>query len=129
MTDEVKEKAKKTAELYFGDFPGGGVFPLWKHFDSDLAKDLSRFITGQMYAREKIPHQTRQLITVAVLTALGRAEELKLHTWAALNVGCTPAEIAEVIFQVFTYAGMPVVNQGLKVLKQVLEERGLEPGE
>lgn len=80
-----------------------------------------------MYAREKVPHTTRQLIAVAALTALERTDGLKLHIWAALNVGCPPAQVAEAIFQVGVYAGMPVVNQGLKALKQVLEKRGQWP--
>ena len=125
--DSIKEKTKKTAQLYFDGLPGDRPYPLWRSFDPDLARDLSLFITGQMYAREKIPHTTRQLATVAALTVLERTEELHMHIWAALNVGCRPEEVAEVIFQMFTYGGMPVVNQALKVLRQVLEER--EAGE
>jgi alkylhydroperoxidase/carboxymuconolactone decarboxylase family protein YurZ len=76
-----------------------------------------------MYAREKIPHPTRQLVTVAALTALGKPEELKLHIHAALNVGCSQEEVAEVIFQTAVYAGVPATNVGLKVLREVLQER------
>ena len=79
-----------------------------------------------MYAREKIPHQTRQLITVAALTVLSRPEELRLHIQAALNVGCTPEEIAETIFQTMIYGGVPAANTALKVLLGVLEEKGLK---
>ena len=60
---------------------------------------MSIFITGMLCTREKILHTTRQLVTVAVLTAMGRADELKLHIQAALNVSCKAQEIAEVIFQ------------------------------
>jgi 4-carboxymuconolactone decarboxylase len=80
-----------------------------------------------MYAREKIPHQIRQLITVAALTVLSRRDELRLHIHAALNVGCRPREIAEVIFQTAVYGGMPATNQALKTLKSVLEEKGRWP--
>ena len=124
---DLKEKTRKTADLYFSGIPGGGVYPLWHSFDKDLAKDLSMFFTGKLYAREKIPHPTRQLVAVAALTVLERTDELRLHIWAALNVGCTPEEVAEVIFQMVTYGGMPVVNQALIVLKGVLEERGESP--
>ena len=127
MNKEIVDKTKKTAELYFEGVKGERPFDLWRAFDKDLAKDLSLFITGQMYAREKIPHQTRQLVTVAALTVLSRLEELRLHIQAALNVGCAPEEIAEVIFQTAIYGGMPATNQGLKTLKSVLEERGEWP--
>jgi 4-carboxymuconolactone decarboxylase len=126
---EVADKTKRTAELYFKGVTGERPFDLWKAFDRDLAKDLSLFITGRMYAREKIPHRTRQLVTVACLTVLSRPDELRLHLHAALNVGCTPAEVAEVIFQTFVYGGMPAANTALKTLHAVLVERGEWDGE
>ncbi len=127
LSRDITEKTKKTAALYFKDVDGEKPFELWKAFDKDLAKDLSLFITGQMYAREKIPHPTRQLVTVAALTVLSRLEELKLHIHAALNVGCTPQEIAEVIFQTAVYGGGPATNQALKTLRSVLQEKGMWP--
>jgi 4-carboxymuconolactone decarboxylase len=125
VSKDIVEKTKQTAELYFKGVRDERPFDLWKAFDKDLAKDLSLFITGQMYAREKIPHKTRQLVTVACLTVLSRLDELKLHILAALNVGCTPEEIAEVIFQTLVYGGVPAANQALKTLRAVLLERGL----
>jgi len=127
MNDDIVEKTKKTAALYFDGYTGERPFDLWRAFDKDLAKDLSLFITGRMYAREKIPHTTRQLITVAALTVLSRLDELKLHIFAALNVGCSPEEIAEVIFQTSPYGGMPATNAALQTLKTVLQERGMWP--
>ncbi len=127
MTTDLIEKTKTTAGLYFKDFQKERPFDLWRSFDKKMAKDLSLFITGQMYAREKIPHQTRQHITVAALTVLSRLEELELHIHAALNVGCTPQEIAEVIFQTAIYGGVPATNQALKTLRTVLEEKGHWP--
>ncbi len=127
MTPDIVEKTKKTAGLYFKDVPGEKPYDLWRAFDKGLAKDLSLFITGQMYAREKIPHQTRQLVTIAALTVLSRLEELRLHIHAALNVGCAPREIAEVIFQTAVYGGVPATNGALKTLRAVLEEKNLWP--
>jgi 4-carboxymuconolactone decarboxylase len=123
----VLEKTKKTAGLYMKDIKDDKPYDLWKAFDKDMAKDLSLFITGQMYAREKIPHKTRQLITIAALTVLSRIDELRLHIQIALNVGCSPEEMAEVIFQTFVYGGMPATNAALKTLKSVLEEKKLWP--
>ena len=127
LDNELVEKTKITAGLYFKDVQSERPFDLWRSFDRQLAKDLSLFITGQMYAREKIPHQTRQLVTVAALTVLSRLEELELHIHAALNVGCTPQEIAEVIFQTAIYGGVPATNQALKTLRSVLMQKGLWP--
>jgi 4-carboxymuconolactone decarboxylase len=124
VATDIVEKTKKTAELYFKDVEGERPYDLWRSFDKDLAKDLSLFITGQMYAREKISHKTRQLITVAALSVLSRLDELQLHIHAALNVGCRPEEIAEVMFQTAIYGGMPATNQALKTLRSVLEQKG-----
>jgi len=127
MDDDAKEKTAQVARLYFDDFPDERPFDLWRAFDKGMARELSLFITGRMYGRERIPHPTRQLITVAALTVLGRTEELKLHIYGALNVGCSPEYVAEVIFQCGIYGGMPVVNQALKVLREVLQEKGQWP--
>ena len=127
MSNPLAEKTQKTAALYFKDVRDEKPFELWRAFDKDLARDMSLFITGQMYAREKIPHKTRQLVTISALTVLSRLDELRLHIQAALNVGCTPEEIAEVIFQTLVYGGVPTANAGLKTLKSVLEEKGLWP--
>lgn len=125
MDKEIVEKTRQTAELYFKGVADEKPYELWKAFDKDLSRDLSLFITGRMYAREKIPHHTRQLVTIAALTVLSRLDELRLHIQAALNVGCSPEEIAEVIFQTFIYGGMPATNAALKTLKGVLQEKGL----
>jgi 4-carboxymuconolactone decarboxylase len=127
MDEDLKERTAKTAKAYFEGYPDEKPFDLWRSFDKGLAKDLSLFITGQMYSREKIPHTTRQLVAVAALTVLERSEELKLHIYAALNVGCSPHDVAEVIFQCGIYGGMPIVNNALKVLREVLKQRGNWP--
>ena len=124
---EIVEKTKKTAGLYFDGVKDDRPYDLRRAFDKGLAKDLSLFITGQMYAREKIPHTTRQLVAISALTVLSRLDELQLHIHAALNVGCAPEDIAEVIFQTCIYGGMPSTSSALKVLRTVLEERGLWP--
>lgn len=127
MEEDLKAKTMRVAKLYFEGYPEERPFDLWRSFDKEMAKDLSMFITGKMYGRERIPHTTRQLVTVAALTVLERTEELKLHIYAALNVGCSPQEVAEAIFQCGIYGGMPVVNQALKILREVLREKGMWP--
>ena len=127
MSDEIRKRTSETATLYFKDVSGEKPYDLWKSFDRGLAKDLSMFITGQMYAREVILHPVRQMVAVAALTVLEKTDELELHLQAALNVGCKPRELAEVIFQTAVYGGVPAMNQGLKTLRKVMEDNGLWP--
>ena len=127
MSQDLITKAKETAELYYKDVKGERPYKLWRDFDRELAQELPLFIIGQMYSREKIPHPTRQLVTIAALTVLSRHDELRLHIQAAFNVGCLPSEISEVIFQMAIYGGVPTTNSALKILREVMQDRGLWP--
>ena len=99
----------------------------WKQFDKNLANDFSRFITGNLYSRTVLTLPERQMAACAMLAAIRATDELKLHVNAALNVGCDPRKLAEIFFQVATYAGMPAVNEALSVYRDVLKERGEWP--
>jgi 4-carboxymuconolactone decarboxylase len=124
MDEALKETTKRTSRMLFHSLKGGTGFETWKKFDKDLARELSMFFTGKLYSREVISQKQRELCAVASLTVLNRRNEVRAHIHAALNVGATRQEVAEVIFQQVTYGGMPVVVETLEVLKQVLEERG-----
>ena len=124
MDEALRETTKKTARMLFHTLKNGTGFETWKKFDKDLARELSMFFTGKLYAREVISQTQRELCAVASLTVLNRTNEVHAHIHAALNVGATRQEVAEVIFQQVTYGGMPVVVETLEVFKRVLEERG-----
>jgi 4-carboxymuconolactone decarboxylase len=124
MDDALKERTKKTAHMLFHTLKGGVGFETWKRFDKELARELSLFFTGKLYSREVISQKQRELCALASLTVLNRRNEVRAHIHAALNVGATRQEVAEVIFQQVTYGGMPVVVEALEVFKEVLEERG-----
>jgi len=128
MDDELRKKTQETANRLFGK--GVKMDPpyiTWKEFDRDLANDLSLFITGKLYSRTVLTPPERQMAACAMLGALRATDELKLHVNAALNVGCDPKKLAEVFFQLAPYAGMPAVNEALRVYRNVLKERGEWP--
>ncbi len=124
MDDALRARTRETARRLFHTLPGGVGYRTWRAFDPGLARELSVFFTGTLYSREVISQVQRELCAVASLTVLSRHRELRAHLHAALNVGATREAVAEVIFQQVTYGGMPVVVEGLEVLKAVLEERG-----
>jgi 4-carboxymuconolactone decarboxylase len=121
---ELKQKTRDTARKLFHSLQSGVGFEQWKRFDKGLARDLSMFFTGTLYSREVISQAQRELCAVASLTVLHRTNELRAHIHAALNVGATRQQVAEVIFQQVTYGGMPVVVEALDVYARVLAERG-----
>jgi len=125
---DVKKRTQEMASKLFGK--GINMDPpykTWREFDKELANDFSKFITGNLYSRTVLTSPERQMITVAALAALRAGEELRLHVNAALNVGCDPKKLAEIFFQIGTYAGMPAVNEALQVYREVLHERGMWP--
>ena len=120
----VRDRTKRTSAALFKGVRTEVGFEHWKRFDKDLARDLSLFFTGVLYSRDVISQKQRELCAVASLTVLHRPKELHVHIHAALNVGASRQEIAEVIFQQVTYGGMPVVVDALEVYGKVLAERG-----
>ena len=89
-----------------------------------LDADFQRFITevawGSVWARPDLDRRTRSLVTIAVLAALGRTDELALHLRASRNTGVEQREIAEVLLHVAVYAGIPAANTAFAVAKSAL---------
>ena len=97
----------------------GQLFP-------DFARLVLEFPFGDIYTREGLGLRERELATVAALCALGNAApQLKVHLHAALHVGCTPAEVVEVVMQMTVYAGFPAALNGLAVVREVFDEAGI----
>jgi 4-carboxymuconolactone decarboxylase len=92
---------------------------------TSLDADFQRFITetawGSVWARPTLDRRTRSLVTVALLAALGREEELAMHLRATANTGATPEEVAETLLHVAVYAGIPAANAAFRVAKSELE--------
>ena len=93
----------------------------------DIAPDLGRFVIefpyGDVYERPGLDLKSREIATIAALTAIGDTKpELKDHIKGALNVGCNRQEIIEVIIQMAVYAGFPRAINGINIAKEVFNE-------
>lgn len=89
----------------------------------DLAKYIIEFPFGDIYSRTGLDLKSREIATVAGLTALGNAApQLRVHIHAALNVGCSEEEIKEVILQMAVYAGFPAALNAMFIAKEVFSE-------
>jgi len=90
----------------------------------ELAPDyfamVREFCFGMFWSRENLAVRDRSLITVAMLAALGKQEELAGHLRGALNVGITKEELLEVLMQVGVYAGVPAGVQALTTAAKIL---------
>jgi 4-carboxymuconolactone decarboxylase len=94
----------------------------------DFAHHLVAFAFGDLYARPGLDLRSRQIATVAALTALGTAApQLRVHIGGALNAGCSRVEIVEVIMQMAIYAGFPAALNGLAAARAVFAGRDETP--
>jgi 4-carboxymuconolactone decarboxylase len=98
---------------------GAGVVDSLRDIAPDLANWIIDFSYGDVMARPGLDRRSRQLATIAALTALGNAQpQLKLHIAGALKVGCKPQEIVEVILQMAVFAGFPAAINALNVARE-----------
>src|SRR5437588_13032528 len=88
-------------------------------FDADFQRFITETAWGSVWARPDLDRRTRSLITIAILAALGRREELALHLRASRNTGATPEEIREALLHVAVYAGVPAANTGIAIAKGI----------
>ena len=99
---------------------GDAVVKSLQDIAPDFAQYLIEFPFGDIYSRPGLDLRSREIATVAALTALGNAApQLKVHIGAALHVGLTQDEIVEVIMQMAVYAGFPAALNGLFAAKEV----------
>lgn len=89
-------------------------------FDADFQRFITETAWGSLWARPDLDRRTRSLITIAILAALGRSEELALHIRASQNTGVAPHEIAEALLHVAVYAGIPAANSAFALAKATL---------
>lgn len=93
---------------------------------TDFSRPLQELVTeycwGTIWTRPGLDLQTRSLINIAMLTALGRPEELKLHVRGSINNGCTAEQIQEVLLQVAVYCGVPAALDATRVAQRTLDE-------
>jgi 4-carboxymuconolactone decarboxylase len=89
----------------------------------DLGRYAAEFVFGDIFSRPGLDLKTREMVSVAALTALGTAgPQLRAHIAAALRVGCTQQEIVEIIIQMAVYAGFPAALNGIQAAREVFSE-------
>jgi len=88
---------------------------------------ITRYAWGEVWTRPGLPRHTRSLITLAMLVALNREDEFKMHIRAAFNNGVTQAEIQEVLLQAALYCGLPAANSAIQWALQVFASMDLAP--
>ena len=119
--DERMERAIATAMELFK--PGSPVSAPKFEYPKEIAEDWNQFsmstVMGDVWARPGLAKKDRALITIALLTALDKPQQLRAYVTGGLNLGLSREEICEAIMQVSVYAGFPSAIQGLGVANEV----------
>lgn len=84
---------------------------------------ITRYAWGEIWTRDGLPRHTRSLLTIAMMVALNRGEELALHLRAARNNGVTRDEIKEVLLQTAIYCGVPAANSAFHLAAKIFKEQ------
>ena len=121
MKDKQFEDGLKTRKQVMGEDFVDKAFAGATEFTMPLQEFITRNAWGTVWQRDGLDMKTRSLVTVAMLTALGRSHELKGHLRGALNNGATPEELREVLLHAAVYCGAPLAVDAFRVAQEVVE--------
>ena len=91
-------------------------------FDADFQRIITEGAWGTIWTRPEIDKRTRHMLTLAIIAALGKHDELAMHIRATRNTGVTQEEVREILLQVLIYAGAPTANSAFGIAKKVYKE-------
>ena len=122
MTSELFEKGPKVRREVLGAEHVDASISQADDFSRPLQELVTEYCWGTVWSRPGLDRKTRSLINLAMLTALNRPHEVKLHVRGALNNGCSKNDIMEVLLQTAIYCGVPAAMDSLRGAKEIFHE-------
>jgi 4-carboxymuconolactone decarboxylase len=123
MSDrERHESGMKVRRAVLGDAHVDRTIKRRNAFNEEFQDLITRYAWGEIWSRPGLPRHTRSLLTLALMVALNRGDEFKMHVRAAFNNGVTRDEIKEVLLQSAIYAGVPAANSAFHLAQDVFDE-------
>jgi 4-carboxymuconolactone decarboxylase len=122
MSDETYEDGMEVRRAVLGDAHVDRAIANTTEFTAPFQEFITNYAWGSIWAREGLDRKTRSAITLAVLTALGRENEIAMHVRGALTNGMSREEIGEVLLHTGVYAGVPVSNAAFAIAQRVFDE-------
>jgi 4-carboxymuconolactone decarboxylase len=117
------EAGLKKRRAILGDVHVDAALAKLDEFTSDFQNFITRYAWGEIWSRPGLAPQTRSLITITMLVALNREEELRLHLRAALKNGVTQDEIREALLQSAIYCGVPAANAAFRLAQEIFASK------
>jgi 4-carboxymuconolactone decarboxylase len=128
MTERERyEEGLKVRRAVLGDKYVDAALQKNDAFSADFQELITRYAWGEIWARPGLPRQTRSLLTLAMLIALNRGDEFRLHLGAAIRNGVSRDEIKEVLLQSAIYCGVPAANSAFHLATEVFRELDSQP--
>jgi len=124
MTDERKrhDEGMKVRRAVLGDAHVDRTVKNRNAFNEEYQDLITRYAWGEIWTRPGLPRHTRSLVTLALMVALNRGDEFKMHVRAAFNNGVSRDEIKELLLQCAIYAGVPAANSAFHMAQDVFNE-------
>jgi 4-carboxymuconolactone decarboxylase len=119
---EVYENGMQVRRAVLGDAHVDRSLKQITSFNGEFQDLIARYAWGEIWTRPGLPRHSRSLITLAMMVALNRTDEFKLHVRAAFNNGVTRDEIKEVLLQTAIYCGVPAANSAFHAAEAVFAE-------
>jgi 4-carboxymuconolactone decarboxylase len=124
-TEEVYERGIAVRDEMLGSEHGRAKVETQSEFTADFENMVTRYCFGEVWTREGLSRAHRSMITIAMLIALGRPHEIRVHVKGAIANGVTREEISEIIMHSAIYCGVPAAVDGYRQASAMLEELGL----
>ena len=125
MSDDARyEAGMQVRRAVLGDAHVDRAVAATTAFDAPFQRFVTETAWGTLWASDALDRRTRSLVTIGILAALGRHEELALHLRASANTGASEAEIREALLHVAVYAGVPAANGAIALAKSILASDG-----
>jgi 4-carboxymuconolactone decarboxylase len=119
---EVRDKGMQVRCAVLGEAHLQRVQQNLTPFNEEFQDLITRYAWGEIWTRNGLPRHTRSMLTIVMMVALNREEELKLHLRASANNGVTRDEIKEVLMQTAIYCGVPAANSAFRIAQEVFNE-------
>jgi 3-oxoadipate enol-lactonase/4-carboxymuconolactone decarboxylase len=116
---ERQQKGMQVRRQVLGDAHVDRSLQKLNTFNEEFQDLITRYAWGEIWTRPGLPRHTRSLLTLAMMVALNRADEFKLHVRAAANNGVKREEIKEVLLQCAIYCGVPAANAAFHMAEEV----------
>lgn len=127
MSDPAYDAGMKVRREVLGDEHVERAIEGTTEFTEPFQDYITRSVWGGVWTRPGLDRRMRSAITLTVLTALGRENEIAMHVRAAVRNGLTPAQISEVLLHTAAYAGVPAANAAFAIAQRVLAEDDAGP--